>query len=484
MRECRERPYRHRLATGHADVHHRLRRPSLSLEGRGRGLEALRARPDMRGLIVGGHAQEPDLARVKALAASSDCATRVTITGLSPPAAWRRGCAHADVLVLPNTASAISTRFTSPLKLFEYLALGGRSSPRDLPAIREVLHDGDDGAARAARRCRRRWRAAIRRVSRTIRRSARGSRAQRARDVRDTRGRARRTARGAVRRGDRGAPSMISPACSRSCAAPTARLAARASPRRWLPLVRRGRTTATAAGFLDLRPREAFAEQTKYLDEALHADARHERSRRRCSDRRSATTCCGVPAPRRRRIASSISAAAAAGRWCGTRLAARGGRHRHRPFFAREARRDVDLLLGDLRRLPFADGTFTKAWSLDVLEHLSPEALRGMLGKRTACSRRAARCSSTRTCARTRRSPSGCAGQRARPRDSSASGLLDLRQERLRKSDHLNPLPTSPSCERVAARRRFRIERIRYYTPLVGGFVENILVRIAERRDG
>ena len=51
------------------------------------------------------------------------------------------------------------------------------------------------------------------------------------------------------------------------------------------------------------------------------------------------------------------------------------------PFFATEARAQVDLLLGDLRRLPFADGTFTKAYSLDVLEHLSPDALRGMLAE-------------------------------------------------------------------------------------------------------
>ena len=48
------------------------------------------------------------------------------------------------------------------------------------------------------------------------------------------------------------------------------------------------------------------------------------------------------------------------------------------PYFASEARRDVDLLLGDLRRLPFADGAVTKAYSLDVLEHLSPEALKSM----------------------------------------------------------------------------------------------------------
>ncbi len=32
-----------------------------------------------------------------------------------------------------------------------------------------------------------------------------------------------------------------------------------------------------SADFLDLRPHENFEERTKYLDEALHADARHER---------------------------------------------------------------------------------------------------------------------------------------------------------------------------------------------------------------
>ena len=32
-----------------------------------------------------------------------------------------------------------------------------------------------------------------------------------------------------------------------------------------------------SSDFLDLRPHETFEERTKYLDEALHADARHER---------------------------------------------------------------------------------------------------------------------------------------------------------------------------------------------------------------
>ena len=60
-------------------------------------------------------------------------------------------------------------------------------------------------------------------------------------------------------------------------------------------------------------------------------------------------------------------------------------------------------------------------------------------------------------------------------------GLIDMTQERLRKSDHLNPLTDVPHLEAVVARAGFRIARIRYYTPLVGGFVENILVRMAER---
>ena len=37
-----------------------------------------------------------------------------------------------------------------------------------------------------------------------------------------------------------------------------------------------GRVFETKGSVLDLRPKEAFTEQTKYLAEALHQDARHE----------------------------------------------------------------------------------------------------------------------------------------------------------------------------------------------------------------
>lgn len=105
-------------------------------------LEALSLLPGVRGLIVGGHAAEPDLDRVKAAASRLGLDSRVTFTGLVDPSRVAPLLRGADVLVLPNPASAISSRYTSPLKLFEYLAAGRPVVAADLPAIREVVHDG------------------------------------------------------------------------------------------------------------------------------------------------------------------------------------------------------------------------------------------------------------------------------------------------------------------------------------------------------
>ena len=102
-------------------------------------VEAVAAIEDSRGLIVGGHEKEPDLARVKAFAEQLHCASRVTFTGLIPPADVAGRLREADVLTLPNPVSAISSTFTSPLKLFEYMASGRPIVASDLPSLREIL---------------------------------------------------------------------------------------------------------------------------------------------------------------------------------------------------------------------------------------------------------------------------------------------------------------------------------------------------------
>ncbi|HEX6462886.1 MAG TPA: glycosyltransferase family 4 protein [Vicinamibacterales bacterium] len=104
-------------------------------------IEAVAALPDTRALIIGGHEREQDLGRVKALAARLDCASRVTFTGQLPPPEVAARLCEADVLVLPNPASAVSSAFTSPLKLFEYMAAGRPIVASDLASIREVLSD-------------------------------------------------------------------------------------------------------------------------------------------------------------------------------------------------------------------------------------------------------------------------------------------------------------------------------------------------------
>jgi len=104
-------------------------------------VRALAHAPGVHALIVGGHPGERDLDRVSRLVRELGLQDRVTITGLVAPTAVRHTLAAASVLVLPNAPSAISERYTSPLKLFEYLTMGRPIVASDLPAIREVLAD-------------------------------------------------------------------------------------------------------------------------------------------------------------------------------------------------------------------------------------------------------------------------------------------------------------------------------------------------------
>jgi glycosyltransferase involved in cell wall biosynthesis len=107
-------------------------------------------------LMVGG--REDDRARTAALISSLG-ATNVSLVPPVAPKDVPPYLAAADVLVLPNSAkSRISERYTSPLKLFEYLAAGRPIVASDLPSLREVLSDGvnarliapdDPGALRA-----------------------------------------------------------------------------------------------------------------------------------------------------------------------------------------------------------------------------------------------------------------------------------------------------------------------------------------------
>jgi SAM-dependent methyltransferase len=242
-----------------------------------------------------------------------------------------------------------------------------------------------------------------------------------------------------------------------------------------------GRRFDVSLGYVDLRPATSFTEQTKYLDHELHADARHEsiappvlgskirndmlrRFLRPGPGDQIADLGCGSG----RAIVWNAGSGAAI---LGVDIS---------PFFAREAIERADLILGDLRRLPLAAGAFNKAWSLDVMEHLSPQALQDVLRE---ANRVLAPGGALFIYTHVRTNGWPAAGVRLVNRFAhmcERRGLIDLRQERLRKSDHLNPVADHDELSRVAADCGFAIERVTYYSPIVGAFMENVLARMAE----
>jgi len=236
-----------------------------------------------------------------------------------------------------------------------------------------------------------------------------------------------------------------------------------------------------SAAFLDLRPSASLGETTKYLDEALHADARHETVSPPllgAAIRNDMLRAFLAPGPSDRVIDLGCGSGRALV-WNQDWGAYQVGIDVS-PFFAKEAGERVDLLIGDLRRLPLADRSFTKAFSLDVAEHLSRESLTAMLKE---AGRVLEPGGMLFLYSHVRKNSPLAAGTRLVNRLALALdrvGLISLSQERLRKSDHLNPLADIPDLERVTGDAGFRVVRIRYYTPFVGAIVENLIVRLAE----
>lgn len=148
-------------------------------------------------------------------------------------------------------------------------------------------------------------------------------------------------------------------------------------------------------------------------------------------------------------------------------------------FFAREAKSSVDLVVGELRKLPFGDGTVTKAYTIDVLEHLSPDGLRVTLGE---MARVLAPGGALFVYTHVRQNSVLAPALSLVARAASAIerlGFADLTIEKLRKTDHLNPLMSRAHLDDVAGEAGFAVERFRYYTPLLSSIAENILVPVA-----
>lgn len=113
---------------------------------KGKGVEILIAavrnlpnsiRDILKIVVVGGNTE--DLLVMKEIAKKEGTTNDVIFTGHLPHGEALKYVAQADICVLPNTRTNHSQFFTSPMKLFEYMAVGKPIIASSLPSIRYVL---------------------------------------------------------------------------------------------------------------------------------------------------------------------------------------------------------------------------------------------------------------------------------------------------------------------------------------------------------
>jgi glycosyltransferase involved in cell wall biosynthesis len=103
-------------------------------------VQAMKALPDDYLLCIVGGMPEDILNFERFI--NDNSIKNVVLAGYVAPKEIYRYLAAADILVLPNTsADDLSRLYTSPLKLFEYMAARRPIAASDLPSIREILNE-------------------------------------------------------------------------------------------------------------------------------------------------------------------------------------------------------------------------------------------------------------------------------------------------------------------------------------------------------
>jgi glycosyltransferase involved in cell wall biosynthesis len=111
-------------------------------------IEAAALVQQARFVVVGGlpnaNGRDPDVMQLAERARKLGASNRVEFRGYVPYAQVGRELGNADVALLPLPDEPVARYFTSPLKLFDYMAAGVPIVASDLPALREVLRDGEN----------------------------------------------------------------------------------------------------------------------------------------------------------------------------------------------------------------------------------------------------------------------------------------------------------------------------------------------------
>ncbi len=150
------------------------------------------------------------------------------------------------------------------------------------------------------------------------------------------------------------------------------------------------------------------------------------------------------------------------------------------PLFALEALEGVDLCRADARALPFGDGAFTLAMSVDVLEHLPGESIRQYLREAHRVLAPGGRMFVFSNTREPSRLDFIVRGARKASRWLADKGIIDDSRDRLRKSDHVKAIETYPQLEAVLEWCGFRVEKVVFWNGLFQSLIENLLMKLGE----
>jgi SAM-dependent methyltransferase len=246
------------------------------------------------------------------------------------------------------------------------------------------------------------------------------------------------------------------------------------------PHCRRRYPALEGGGYLDLRPPAgAFSDLTEYAEEEFH---RREGSLRPLflSARVKMEVMTRMLKPGA--LDRVLDIGCGNGRFgffkrssCGELVGIDAGAH-----FAPEPLQSVDLARGDVRLLPFADGSFDKAYSLDVLEHLTEDGVVSMLSEARRVLRPDGKLFVYSHVMMSSKLALFQRGVNRLVRYLDSKGLVDNAPERERKSDHRNALVSYEKLDAILARTGFEIESIRYYNVVFKAVIEDLMLPLVE----
>jgi ubiquinone/menaquinone biosynthesis C-methylase UbiE len=150
-------------------------------------------------------------------------------------------------------------------------------------------------------------------------------------------------------------------------------------------------------------------------------------------------------------------------------------------LYADEALRSIALTQADSRVLPFADNSFDKALSVDVLEHFPIDVIDAYLAETARVLRpggRFAAFSNTKEMS----SPLQplIDGSRRLGQWFVRRGVYDFEREARRKSDHVKALQTWDDVEAALERAGMRVVEVRFWNTVFTSFVEHVLMKLGE----